>query len=167
MALCLSASRSEREMSFVSWMVSASVKSRYRPRAAWAPVQHALLLPVNPPRLLRSSVGASRRSTPSFPAAASDAISRVLSVESSSTMISSHSWPRTKPGSDWRSREARQAGKERSSLRAGMITESSRSGCSDEFVSSSRFVSFTTSYYRKWSVLCVETGQVWWWQYWR
>src|SRR5207248_7023210 len=62
--------------------------------AACAPVQQAFLLPVNPPRLLRSSGGASRRMTPLWSAAALAAISRVLSVESSLTMMISHCWPR-------------------------------------------------------------------------
>ena len=79
-------------------------------------------------------------------------------------MINSHCWPRANPGSDWFSSEARQAGSDRSSLRAGMMTESSRSGTSVEFKSCSGSVSFTTSYYRKWSVSCVESGQVCCWE---
>ena len=92
-------------MLFASWIVSASVNRRCLPRAACAPAQHALLLPVKPPRPLRSSGGASRRMTPSWLAAASAAISRVRSVESSLTIISSHCWPRAKPGSDWAGRQ--------------------------------------------------------------
>ena len=101
---------------------------------------------------------ASRRITPSCVAAASAAISRVRSVEASLIMISSHCWPRAKPGSDLVRSEARQAGNEGSSLRAGTMTESSRLGCSGGFGASECSVSVTTSYYRKWSVLCVESG---------
>jgi hypothetical protein len=38
----------------------------------------------------------------------------------------------------------------------GMMTESSRSGVSLEFGACAGSVSFTTSYYRKWSDLCVD-----------
>ena len=82
----------------------------------------------------------------------------VWSVESSLTMMSSHCWPRAKPGSDWIRTEARQVGNVRSSLRAGIITVSSQVRLFGGFGSASRWFSVTTSYYRKWSVLCVESG---------
>ena len=62
----------------VSWIVSASVKRKQPSASGCAPAQQALFLPVNHPRVLRSSGGASRRITPSWVTAALRAIWRVL-----------------------------------------------------------------------------------------
>ncbi len=47
-----------------------------------------------------------------------------------------------------------------SSLRAGMMTESSNWSGGGGFERGSQVGSFTTSYYRKWRVLCVDCGLV-------
>ena len=91
------ASSSARVRSPCSSTVSASVNSA-RPARRFAPAQRAFVYPVNPPRSLWSSLGAAIANTPSR--SISRTISRVPSVESSSTTISSQSTPSTKPTSD-------------------------------------------------------------------